>query len=84
MLSQLQEMFKSYAIPYVEYLLLNKSKYTFKIFMWHMCFFKQLVQLGLFSVLCVCVRGVCVCVFVISIVFCIFDALQPTPLPEFP
>ena len=34
--------------------------------MWYMRFFKQLVQLGVFSVLCVCVRVVwyCVCVCV--------------------
>ena len=60
--------------------------------MCHMCFFKQLVQLGVFSVLCVranvcvCVcLSVCVCVCVcVSIVFCIFDDLQTTPLSEIP
>ena len=59
--------------------------------MCHMRFVKQLVQLGVFSVLCVraydvCVYVcVCVCVCVcVSIVFCIFDALQTTPLSEIP
>ena len=62
----------------------TKDKYTFqceKGFMCHTCFFKQLVQLGVFSVLCVCVRVVCVCV---SVVFCICDALQTSPLSEIP
>ena len=48
----------------------TKDKYTFKckkIFMWHMCFFKQHVQLGFFSVLCVGMRDVCVCVSVFLI-----------------
>ena len=57
----------------------NMNQCTFKcekIFMWHIFFFKQFVQLGVFSVSCVCVRVVwCVCV---SIVFCISDALQST------
>ena len=49
-----------------------------------MHFFKQVVQLAVFSVWCmhVCVC-VCVCVCV-SIVFGIFDALQTTPLSEIP
>ena len=45
----------------------TKDKYTFKckkIFMWNMCFFKQLVLFGLFLVLCVCMCAVCVCVCV--------------------
>ena len=66
----------------------TKDKYTFqceKVFMCHTCFFKQLVQLAVFSVLCVCVCGVCVCVCVcVSIVFCIDDSLQTSPLSEIP
>ena len=53
--------------------------------MCHMRFVKQLVQLGVFSVLCVRAYDVCVCVCVcVSIVFCIFDDLQTTPQSEIP
>ena len=48
--------------------------------MWHMCFFKQLVQLGFFSVLCVCMRDVCVCVCVcVFLLYFVFLTLLNQP-----
>ena len=61
---------KTLLLHYVEYLLPNK--YTFKcekIFMWHMHFFKQVVQLAVFSVWCM---HVCVCVCVCVCFYCIW------------
>ena len=63
---------------YVEYLLPNKYNFKCeKIFMWHTHIFKQVVQLAVFSVLCIRVCGVyacmhvcvCVCVFLLYLVF---------------
>ena len=49
-----------------------------------MRFFKHLVQLEVFSALCVCVSVVFECVFVCVCFYCIFDGLQTTPLSENP
>ena len=60
----------------------TKDKYTFKrcnIFMWHTRFFKQLLQLGFFSAVCVSACGVCVCVCVCVCVYIVFLMLFRQP-----
>ena len=90
LLTELKSVYKiTFAITLCRAFITLQKISTPKTFMCHMHFFKQLVQLGVFSVLCVRAYDVCMCVCVcvcvcVSIVFCIFDDLQTTPLSEIP